>query len=120
MHNRFRLAAFVAAVLLGFATTAVAAQQDTLGTIAQFHYNPGIAGRGVCILMTPATNQPSIPGSGYACLPTSTPLYREITAELLASFHAGTSCDVRYETAPADPSFGNQIMMIFCYPYTVP
>jgi hypothetical protein len=86
--KRFKHAAL--AMLLSCASMAAYAEENT-GKITAFHLNGDIADRGVCVQMNPA-----LPAPFWVCLFKSNPLYKEITALLLAGHASDKTCKVSW------------------------
>jgi hypothetical protein len=77
------------ALLIVFSCASTAANAvESVGKITAYHLNGDIADRGVCIQMNPA-----LPGI-WVCLFKSNPLYKELTALLLAGHAADKTCKV--------------------------
>lgn len=87
-------------------TIALAASQT--GTISQYHLNSDVAGRGVCVTMSPG-----LPGTGWACLWKDNPLYNEISQALLQAIVNNRQCNVNWATT--DSSGHALINMVSCY-----
>jgi hypothetical protein len=76
------------AVFLLFMSNDIYAGEAT-GLITKFHLNGGPSDRGACIQM-----QPTLTGTGWACLYKSNNLYKEITAMLLSAHVGEASCRI--------------------------
>jgi len=68
--------------------TAAAVDGVYTGTISLLHFNSYVVGRGVCVQMNPGLPQ----FGGWACLPTSNALYKEITSMLYVGYATSKSC----------------------------
>ncbi len=69
-----------------------------IGTISLVHLNSDVIGRGVCVLMNPALPQ----FGGWACLPTSNALYKEINSVLYMSYVTGKNCTLYVQFTGGD------------------
>ena len=70
-------------------TAAAAASTAHTGRIALYHLNAESPGRGVCVRMNPA-----VPGQGWLCLYTTSPLYSEISTLLLSAQIHERTCTI--------------------------
>jgi hypothetical protein len=70
--------------------SAVAWDGTYTGTITLVHLNSEVAGRGVCVMMNPALPQ----FGGWACLPTASPLYKEITSVIYMAYATEKTCSL--------------------------
>lgn len=83
-------------VLFAVAGAAAGAEGSHAGKITVFHLNGDVAGRGLCVQM-----DPPVPVTGaWACLLKANPLYKEITAMLMAGHASGKSCRVAWSDNP--------------------
>ncbi|MDM9584243.1 hypothetical protein [Nostoc sp. GT001] len=80
-----------ALVMLGN-TSALA--DSASGTIREYHLNPQVAGRGVCIQMNPTLPT----GGGWLCLWKDNALYQEISDLLRESYSSRKTCAVTWTT----------------------
>lgn len=97
------LSTIVIAVLMLVSVTALAASHG--GKIRLYHLNSAIPGRGACIRMGPA----NLPGTGWACVWKSNPLYQEITDLLLKGYIHNKNCNITWN---ATDSAGHAIITI--------
>jgi hypothetical protein len=81
-----RLGGLITFTCISMAATA----EENVGKITVFHLNGDVADRGVCVQMNPA-----LPAT-WACLFKSNPLYKELTALLLAAQAADKTCKVSW------------------------
>ncbi|MHC5727923.1 MAG: hypothetical protein ACYT04_56760 [Nostoc sp.] len=80
-----------ALVMLGN-TSSLAASAS--GTINEYHLNPQIVGRGVCIQVNPTL--PTV--GGWLCLWKDNPLYQEVTDLLREGYSSRKTCSVTWTT----------------------
>ncbi|MBE9103965.1 hypothetical protein IQ229_03095 [Nostoc cf. edaphicum LEGE 07299] len=80
-----------ALVMLG-STSALA--DSASGTIREYHLNPLVALRGVCIQMNPTSSS----AGGWLCLWKDNALYQEVTDLLLESYSSRKTCYVTWTT----------------------
>jgi len=106
MKSSYALAAVVFVLGLGLASPAMAAANS--GRIANYHLNSEVPGRGVCVRMAP-----DLPGTGWACLWKSNPLYNEISTLLLQAQVNGRNCNITWNVQ--DPNGHNLISIAECY-----
>jgi len=94
--------------VLAIASISASADIYHTGKITIFHLNGQDSSRGLCVQMNPP-----VPGTGWACLWKTNPLYKEITAMLMTGHVAAKTCRVAWT---ADPVAGHPaIVWAECY-----